>query len=102
MGRAKRNPSLPLLLMGFASLYPSYRSRSLNRPILGRDGCGIGADDFGQRVATGAQQRRGEIVLDVVDQAKALVGQRRLELDQARAGAGFYELGNAGVVAAGA
>jgi hypothetical protein len=25
-----------------------------NRPVLGRNGRGIGADDFGQRVATGA------------------------------------------------
>src|ERR1700730_4645239 len=65
------------------------RIDALNRPVLGRDGGGIGADDFGQRIASGAQQRRRQIVLDVVDQAKDPVDQRRIELDQAGAGADF-------------
>ena len=36
----------------------------LHRPVFRGDGRRVGADDFGQRVAAGAQQRRGEVVLD--------------------------------------
>jgi len=65
----------------------------LDRPILRRDGRRIGADDLGQRVAPGAQQRRSQIVLDIFDQAEALVGQRRIKLDQAGAGADLGQRG---------
>ena len=44
---------------------------------------------FDSKFAPGSQQRRGEIALDVVDEAKALVDQRRIKLDQAGAGADF-------------
>ena len=67
----------------------AWRSSLADRPVLGRDRRGIGADDFGQRVAPGAQQRRGKIVLDVVDQAKALVDQRRN-----KAGSGWRRRGS--------
>src|SRR5450631_1978978 len=73
------------------------RGDSTNRPVLGGDGRGIGADDFGERIAPGAQQRRGKIVLDGIDQPKALVDQRRIKLDQAGAGADFCQRGAAGV-----
>ncbi len=71
-----------------------------DRPILGRDRRGIGADDFRQRIAPGPQQGRRQIVLDVVDQAETLVDQRRIKLDQAGAGADLGQRGAAGVDAA--
>ena len=61
---------------------------------------GIRADDFRQRVAARAQQRRRQVALDVLDQAKALVDQRGIKLDQAGAGADLCQRGAAGVDAA--
>src|ERR1700680_4161653 len=46
------------------------------RPILGGNRRRIGADDLGQRVASGAQQCGRKVVLDILHQAKALVDQR--------------------------
>ncbi len=44
----------------------------LNRPVLRRDRRRIGADDFRQRVAPRAQQRRGEVGLDVSTRPRPL------------------------------
>ena len=76
------------------------RTRLLHRPVLGGDRRRIRADDLRQRVAPGAQQGRRQIALDVLDQAKPLVNQRRVELDQAGAGADLRQRRAAGIDAA--
>ena len=50
----------------------------------------------------GAQQRRDQVRLDALDQAEALVDQRRIKLDQAGAGADLGQRGTTGIDAAGA
>src|ERR1700759_4059348 len=52
-----------------AARYPALLGGRSDRPVLGRDRGGIGADDFRQRLVVRPQQRRGEIVLDVLDES---------------------------------
>lgn len=76
-----RNRCIPARLKGVGFPYPL--SGTLNRPVVGGDPRGIGADDFGERIAPRAEQGRHQIVLDVVDQPDAFVDQRGIKLDQA-------------------
>ena len=58
------------------------------------------ADDLGEMLASGAEQCRGKIVLDSLDESKPFVDQRRIELNQAGAGADFCQCRTAGIDAA--